>query len=118
MAVIVLILREYSCGVASKLGANSLSRYTFQFSFFLFFFEVDFSYIRFFAEVFTYQSPFQFHVKDQHSSGALWAKLKVRWRTNDETKVGFGFRRAQILFPLLVAESEPEFENTLILFSI
>lgn len=37
---------------------------------FLFFFEVDFSYIRSFAGVFTYQSPFQLHVKDQHSSGA------------------------------------------------
>lgn len=37
MAVIVLILREYSCGIASKLGATSLSRYTFQFSLVFFF---------------------------------------------------------------------------------
>lgn len=71
MAVIVLIPREYCCRFAFKLRANSLLCSTFQFSWFIFsFFEVDFSYIRFFAEVFTYQSSFQLHVKDHHSSGA------------------------------------------------
>lgn len=60
-----LILREYCCGVAPHS--------TFGF----FFFEVDFSYIRLLADVFTYQSPFQLRVKDQHSCGALWVKLRV-----------------------------------------
>lgn len=31
-----------------------------------------------FAAVFTYQSPFQLHVRVQHSSGALLVKMKVR----------------------------------------
>lgn len=59
MVVDKLILREYCCGVAPHSG------------FVFFFFEVGFSYIRLLAKVFTYQSPFQLRVKDQHSSGAL-----------------------------------------------
>lgn len=65
MVVDKLILREYCCGVAPH------SSWVFSF------FGVDFSYIRLLAEVFTYQSPFQLRVKDQHSSGALWVKLGV-----------------------------------------
>lgn len=68
---------------------------------------MNFSYIRLFAKVFTYQSPFQLHVK---GSGALRAKLEVRRRMKMKQRWALeSNNHIQIPFLLFVNTSETQF---------